>query len=217
MPHITLNGKVADEKLRQWTAKRGQWTALEESGEALLALLDNRTTDWRHGTVAIAGNPAWRDYEYSLEFCLLAPPEGGTPMAWPGAVFRAQDTENYELLWFMPVTARAESGGNVVYLSVAHGLVPWWTDAYVAIPRGNAPYTYGEWLPISIRIRGLEASVHVRGQPDPILTVRLTYYINGGCVGVYCGTQTSAKFRRMKVEPLPQTALPNPPTVAARR
>lgn len=181
----------------------------------MLALPDNDTLDWRGGTVAIAGDPSWRDYEYSLDLCLLSN-TGRPSMAWPGVVVRAQDTENYELFWFMPHVEDGASG-NVAYLSVAHNTVPWWADSYANIARGQAPYSRGEWLPISIRVQGLDASVQVRNQPEPILTVRLTYYLDGGRVGVYCGTQTSARFRRMRVHLLSPQPIPDPPNLAPRR
>jgi hypothetical protein len=215
MNRIVLQGKVADERLRAWETNRGDWQAQEEGGEAVLALPNNQTLDWRGGTVAIAGEPAWRDYEYSLEMCLLADADK-PPMAWPGVVVRAQDTENYEMFWFTPQLGD-EGGRNVAYLSVAHNTVPWWSDGYVSIPRGRARYRPGEWLPLSVRVEGLDASVRVRNQPDPILAVRLSYYLDGGRAGVYCGSQTSAKFRRMRIDLLAPRPIPDPPELAPRR
>lgn len=211
---ITLRGKVADERLRVWEANRGNWQTREADGEAVLALSDNPTTDWRGGTVAIAGDPSWRDYEFSLELRLL--PRADSSMAWPGIAVRAQDTANYELFWFMP-HVEDEAAGNVAYLSVAHNVVPWWNDSYVNIPRGVAAYTPGEWLPISVRVQGIEASVRVRNDAEPILSVRLSYHIDGGRVGVYCGTQTAAEFRRMRVDLLPAQPIPDPPQLARRQ
>jgi hypothetical protein len=215
MNRIILQGKVADERLRAWEADRGDWQTQEEDGEALLALPNNQTVDWRGGTVALAGDPTWRDYEYSLELCVPAGASEPT-MAWPGVVVRAQDTDNYELFCFMP-QVEDDTAGNVAYLSVAHNMVPWWTDGYVSIPRGRAPYSPGEWLPISVRVEGLQASVRVRNRAEPILTVRLTYYLDGGRVGVYCGTQTSAKFRRMRIDLLDPQPIPDPPELAPSR
>ncbi len=215
MSRIILQGKVAGERLRVWEANRGDWQAEEEDGEAVLALPNNQRLDWRGGTVAIAGDPAWRDYEYSLELCLLTAGDEPT-MAWPGLAVRAQDTDNYELFWFMP-HLEDDGSGNVAYLSVAHNMVPWWTDAYVSIPRGQARYSPGEWLPISVRVEGLQASVRVWNRPEPILTVRLTYYLDGGRVGVYCGSQTSAKFRRMRVDLLAPQPIPDPPQPVMRQ
>jgi hypothetical protein len=212
---ITLQGKVTDERLRVWEANRGDWQAEEEGGEAVLVLPHNETLDWRGGTVAIAGDPAWRDYEYSLELCLIG--GGGEPtMAWPGIVMRAQDGDNYELFWFMP-NLEDDDSGNVAYLSVAHNMVPWWSNGYVSIPRGRARYSPGEWLPVSVRVEGLQASVRVWNRPEPILTVRLTYYLDGGRVGVYCGSQTRARFRRMRVDLLAPQPIPDPPQPAPRQ
>ncbi|MBI4571424.1 MAG: hypothetical protein HY723_05695 [Chloroflexi bacterium] len=209
-----MPGDLGDESFRRWTTNRGDWVAAIEDGEVVLALPDNRTRDWHRGTVAIAGDANWRDYEFSFELLVLPPPEPDAG-AWPGVVFRAQDTENYELVWLMPLGPEAKN--NVVYLPVAHGLVPWWADAYVNNQRGSVPFGRGEWLPVSVRVRGLEASVRVRHQPDPVLTVRLSYGIECGRVGLYCGTRTSAKFRRMRIELLEATPLPDPPETAPPR
>ena len=214
MGEVVLAGEIADKPLGRWTTNRGDWLAMVEDGEPVLALPDNRTLDWRGGTVAIAGDPAWRDYEFSVELLVLPPPEPEAG-AWPGVVFRAQDTDNYDLVWLMPLGPNGTN--NVVYLPVAHGIVPWWADAYVNNPRGSAPYSRDEWLPVSVRVHGLEASIRVGNRPEPILTVRLTYFLEGGRVGLYCGTQTSARFRRMRIELLEPAPIPDPPTTAQPR
>ncbi len=51
-------------------------------------------------------------------------PGGG----WFGFALRAQDLENYEIIWFMP--GGTESNNTVAYVPVAHNIVPWWTEAY---------------------------------------------------------------------------------------
>ena len=50
MTSIVLQGKLADERLRVWEANRGDWQAQEESGEAVLALPDNQSLDWRNNS-----------------------------------------------------------------------------------------------------------------------------------------------------------------------
>ena len=70
---------------------------------------------------------------------------------------------------------------------------------------------------LSMSGKGRQATVRVRDHPEPILTVRLTYYLDGGRVGVYCGSQTSAKFRRMRVDLLAPQAISDPPPLAPRQ
>jgi hypothetical protein len=94
---------------------------------------------------------------------MVLPPSEEGAGAWAGVVFPARDTENYELVWLMPTGAEAE--GNVVYLSVAHGLVQWWADAYANNPRGSISFRLGEWLPLAVRVEGVEASV-LAGPPE---------------------------------------------------
>jgi hypothetical protein len=59
MRELTLPGPLADESFRRWEAERGDWQTTLEHGEPVLSLPDNRTPDWRRGTVAIAGDLAW--------------------------------------------------------------------------------------------------------------------------------------------------------------
>src|SRR3990170_2932710 len=94
---------MEDSALREWTINRGRWQVLTEEGEPVLALPHNPFSDDRYGVAAIAGDTHWRDYAYSLEVAFtgntgLEDPSRG----WLGVIVRAQDTENYELFWFMP-------------------------------------------------------------------------------------------------------------------
>ncbi|HLC30720.1 MAG TPA: hypothetical protein VJM51_08065 [Dehalococcoidia bacterium] len=201
MAAATLSVPLADVALREWSTNRGRWQVLTEEGEPVLTLPHNPFSDDRYGVAAIAGDTQWRDYVYSLEVAFtgntgLDEPDRG----WLGVILRAQDTENYELFWFMP---HAPEGHNsLAYLSVAHGVVPWWTHAYEHGPRGSVPFIRDRWLPVQFEVRGDSAFIAVGSPPKTVLSVKLTYYLEAGCVGVYCGTRTNGKFRRMRVEHL---------------
>lgn len=200
IPELTFSG------LESWITNSDGWSVLVEDGESVLALPENRSQDWRHGAVAIAGDSSWRDYEFSLELLVLPPHRQGAG-AWPGIIFRARDTENYELFWVIPDALES----NAVYLSVAHGLVPWWADAYANNPRGSIPFRRGEWLRLRVRVEGLGAYLFVGDATEPALSMRLTYYLQSGAVGLYCGTETSAKFRRFAIRHLEPAPIPDPP------
>lgn len=190
---------LEDPALREWTINRGHWQATMEEGQPVLSLPHNDSADERYGTAAISGDTRWRDYLYSLEVAFTGNTGlEGPNQGWVGVILRVQDTENYELFWFMP---HAPEGRNsLAYLSVAHGVVPWWTHAYEHGPRGSVSFVPGRWLPVRFEVRDDLASVWAGTPMTPILSARLTYYLERGCVGVYCGTRTNAKFRRMQVK-----------------
>lgn len=198
MAAARLSVPLEDVALREWTINRGQWQVQMDEGEPVLALPHNPFSDDRYGVAAIAGDTQWRDFVYSLEIAFtgntgLEDPNQG----WVGVTIRAQDTENYELFWFMPHAPRGRN--SLAYLSVAHGVVPWWTHAYEHGPRGSVLFHPDTWLPAQFQVRGDSASVAVGSPLKTVLSVKLTYYLQAGCVGVYCGTRTNGKFRRMQV------------------
>ena len=53
---------------------------------------------------------------------------------WFGFAMRAQDLENFEIVWFMPGGGESNT---VAYIPVAHGVCPWWTEAYNKQEKGN--------------------------------------------------------------------------------
>ncbi|MBI2887898.1 MAG: hypothetical protein HYY02_11900 [Chloroflexi bacterium] len=195
----SLHVPLPDPALQDWTVNRGDWQMQREAGEPVLALPHNTFDDDRYGVAAIAGDTQWRDYLYSLELTFT----GNTGLeaadrGWLGIILRAQDTENYELFWFMPHAPGGQ--GSLAYLAVAHGVVPWWTHAYEQGPRGSVVFEPGRWLPVQCQVLGDTATLAAGSPPQTLLSVKLTYYLEAGCVGVYCGTRTNGSFRKMHVE-----------------
>jgi len=117
---------------------------------------------------------------------------------WFGFVMRAQDTQNYELVWFMPT---AESAKTAAYLAVAHGVVPWWTEAYATQEKGGPCIPPNTWFGARVDVVGDEFTLQVEGQI--VFAKKLTYYLSEGRPGLYVGTTTDAAFRRVVIEDLP--------------
>ncbi|MGD8305369.1 MAG: hypothetical protein PVF17_01825 [Ignavibacteria bacterium] len=119
-------------------------------------------------------------------------PGGG----WFGFVLRAQDLENYEVIWFMP--GGTESDNNIAYVPVAHNVVPWWTEAYGNQEKGNYPLPKDDWFTARVDVTGDEFSLYVNDKF--ILNKKMTYYLTSGTPGLFVGTATDVAFRRIKIE-----------------
>lgn len=116
---------------------------------------------------------------------------------WFGFTMRAQDSENYELVWFMPL---AEGENTVAFLPVAHGVVPWWTESYQSQAKGNANILIDDWFQAQVEVKGDEFNIDVEG--TEIFSKKLTYYLSEGYPGFYVGTATDAAFRRFQLDRL---------------
>lgn len=172
------------------------WEIKEFEGETILQIVNNNIVDHLSGKVGLI-NEIQGNYRMQAEMRFLGHhlTEGGG--GWFGLVMRAQDTNNYELVWFMP---NAESENTVAYLSVAHGIVPWWTEAYRRQKKGISSIPENDWFRAQIEVRGDEFTLHVDGRE--IFKKKLTYYLTEGYPGFYVGTATDAAFRRIKIERL---------------
>ena len=121
-------------------------------------------------------------------------PSGG----WFGFAIRAQDCDNYEIVWFMP-----GGGGEtktVAYVPVAHGVCPWWTEAYANQEKGKVAIPTNEWFTAKIDVVGDEFSVFLND--NFVFKKKLSYYLTSGKAGLFIGTATDAEFRRIKIQKL---------------
>jgi hypothetical protein len=116
---------------------------------------------------------------------------------WFGFVIRAQDISNYELVWFMP---KAGARQTSAYLSVAHGIVPWWTEAYTSQQKGTLQIPYDKWFAARVDVIGDEFSLYAND--SHVFTKKMTYYLSEGRPGFYVGTATDAAFRRVVIKDL---------------
>lgn len=181
------------------------WEVAQMDGETVLKLTNNVSTTSKIGTVAyydeehvgkvaLIGEPI-QNYRMQTEMRFLRSYKENA--GWFGFAIRAQDTLNYEIVWFMP---KAEAGVSSAYVPVAHGIVPWWTEAYAKQEKGNPYIPINAWFKASIDVIDDEFTVYV--EDKPILTKKITYYFMEGRPGFFVGTVTDAAFRRIQIEDL---------------
>lgn len=172
------------------------WQIRKHEGEQVVQVTGNVEADHVRGKVALIG-PSRRDYSMRAELRFLGHHLGDQKAGWFGLVIRARDLENYELVWFMP---QAESGKTVAYVPVAHGVVPWWTEAYAGQQKGAAHIPDNAWFRTRVDVLKDEMSICVEDRL--VFTKKLTYYLSQGFPGLYVGTATDAAFRRIAIEDL---------------
>jgi hypothetical protein len=172
------------------------WQIGELEGEQVIRVIGNVETDQIGGKVALIG-VSRRDYSMQAELKFLGHHLGDQRAGWFGLVMRARDMENYELVWFMP---QAEGGKTVAYVPVAHGIVPWWTEAYANQQKGAAHIPNNAWFRTRVEVLKDEMSIYVEDRL--VFTKKLTYYLSQGFPGLYVGTATDAAFRRIVIEDL---------------
>ena len=115
---------------------------------------------------------------------------------WFGFAIRAQDCDNYEVIWFMP--GGAEEANTVAHVTVAHGVVPWWTEAYAKQEKGNVFIPQNDWFTARVEVIGDEFSIFVNNQF--VFKKKLAYYLKSGYPGLFVGTATDVVFRRIHIE-----------------
>lgn len=169
------------------------WQVINLDHEITIQITNNQEEDLVHGKVALLP-PVKRNYRMQVEMKFLGHYLEDETSGWFGLAMRAQDVENYEMVWFMPNAP----GDNVAYVPVAHGIVPWWTEAYARQEKGHAELPKKDWFLVQLDVIGDEFSVYVDG--NKILHKRFTYYLEEGRPGFYIGTATNAAFRLVKLE-----------------
>ena len=181
------------------------WEVSQMDGEPVIQLTNNVPTTVKIGTAAYydedhAGKVALigesrRNYRMQTEMRFLKSYRENA--GWFGFAIRAQDNLNYEIVWFMP---KAEASVSAAYVPVAHGIVPWWTEAYEKQEKGNPHIPVDEWFKASVDVIGDEFTVFV--EDKPVFTKKITYYFGEGRPGFFVGTVTDAAFRRIRIEDL---------------
>jgi len=184
------------------------WQISDIEDEPVLQVVGNTPTTQKTGTaayldkghvgkVALIGEVR-HNYKLQAEMRFLkyyrSPQKGG----WFGFAIRAQDALNYEIVWFMP---NAETGNTVAYVPVAHGVVPWWTEAYASQKKGDPHIPINSWFQARVDVMGDEFTVYVEDRS--VFTKKITYYLKEGRPGFFVGTATDAAFRRIVIEDLP--------------
>ena len=154
-----------------------------------------RVVDDVRGKVILLGEVK-RDYTMTVDMKFLGTHIDLQGAGWFGFALRAQDCDNYEVVWFMP--GGAGERNTVAYVPVAHGVVPWWTEAYSKQEKGNISIPKNEWFTTRVDVIGDTFSIFVDDQF--VFEKKLAYYLTSGRPGFFVGTATDAAFRRIKIE-----------------
>ncbi|HKJ27138.1 MAG TPA: hypothetical protein VJ965_05845 [Anaerolineales bacterium] len=170
------------------------WQVVNLDHEMTIQITNNQEEDHTHGIVALLPELK-RNYRMQIEMKFLGHYLEDETAGWFGLAMRAQDVENYELVWFMP---NVKHDTNVAYLPVAHGIVPWWTEAYARQEKEHIELPEKDWFLVQVDVIGDEFTLYVNG--EKIMHKRFTYYLSEGKPGFYVGTATNAAFRLVKLE-----------------
>lgn len=176
-----------------------------ENNEQILQVINNvynaeidektgKPIDDIKGKIILLG-PVCHDYSMEADMKFLGHHLEMEEAGWFGFAVRAQDCDNYEVVWFMP---GAEGQSSVAYVPVAHGIVPWWTEAYSTQRKGSVPVPKNKWFRARIVVIGDELSAYLGG--NFIFKKKLTYYLKEGRPGFFVGTATDVAFRRIKIQ-----------------
>ncbi len=146
------------------------------------------------GKVVLLG-PVLQDYSMEAEMKFLGHHLVMEGAGWFGFVIRAQDCDNYEIVWFMP---EAEDSDSIAHIAVAHGIVPWWTEAYANQQKGSVPIPKNDWFLAKVDVINDEFLVYFNDHF--VFKKKLTYYLKEGRPGFFVGTATDVAFRRIKIK-----------------
>lgn len=148
-----------------------------------------------YGKVILLGEVK-KDYKMVVDMKFLGTHIDMKGAGWFGFAVRAQDCANYELVWLMP--GGAEDTNTVAYLPVAHGIVPWWTEAYANQKKGTIQIPQKDWFTARIDVKGDEITVYLN--EHLVFNKKLTYYLRSGRPGLFVGTATDVAFRRIRID-----------------
>lgn len=186
-------------KLDEWNleASSNLWSVDESGDEPVLQVTGHVEVEHiRDSQVALIDFAA-SDYSIEAEMSFIRNHLSDPDAGWFGFALRAQDFMNYEVVWFIPGAPR---GFTVAYVPVAHGIVPWYTEAYETQKKGTVPLPRNDWFKARAHVKGDSFSIYVND--EFVFEKKLTYYLETGRPGFFVGTATDAKFRRVSVRPL---------------
>ena len=87
---------------------------------------------------------------------------------------------------------------TVAYVPVAHGIVPWWTEAYSKQEKGDVFIPQDDWFSARVEVIGDEFAIFVNDHF--VFEKKLAYYLKYGRPGLFVGTATDVAFRRIRIE-----------------
>ena len=175
---IVLEGNNYNEKIDEFTGKK-----IDDASGGKVILFPDVLTNYKMSV----------DMKF-LGCNLKDFPSGG----WFGFSMRAQDFENHEVVWFMP--GGGGENNTVAYVPIAHGVCPWWSEAYDKQAKGNIQLPKNDWFTAQIEVIGDEFTVRVND--EFVFTKKLSYYLVKGKAGLFVGTATDVAFKNVSITKL---------------
>ncbi len=150
-----------------------------------------------------SGTAVLRNYEFQdgiIEVDIAAIPK------FTGIVFRVQDKDTYEGIYFRPQNSRHDDpvkrGYTVQY--IAEPEYPWHRLRKESPNKYEGPVDLppDEWFHVKLVISGLEVKVFVNESDSPCLVVKdMKHGLSKGSVGVWCGNTSGGTFSNFTILP----------------
>jgi len=116
-----------------------------------------------------------------------------------GIVFRAQDGDHYDVVYFRPFNSGTEKHENSVQYVVAGNSSLGWKPLRQQFPgkfEGGADLPVMDWFTVKLVIQGGKVSVHINGEVEPVLVVEQTLSgFKDGAIGIWAWDAYFSNFR----------------------
>lgn len=122
-----------------------------------------------------------------------------------GIVFRMQDENSYEGIYFRPQNSKDPAKRNNTVQYISHPKYTWryLREKFPGKYEAAADIAPDQWFHVKVVVKDREAKVFVNQSRTPCLVVNdLKYGISKGAVGVWCGNTSGGTFADFKVTPV---------------
>jgi len=130
--------------------------------------------------------------------------------SYPGIIFRAKDSENYERFYIRPHRSRIYEDA-LQYEACFNGIDSW--QLYNGPGKtANAEFPYNAWFPVRLEVFGSQARVYINDAIEPNLVITdLQHGVNSGGLGLMGPTDGSAWFSNFRIIRDTTPVMPDPP------
>ncbi|HEU4887567.1 MAG TPA: family 16 glycoside hydrolase, partial [Thermoanaerobaculia bacterium] len=152
-----------------WTRGDGTWSVTKLGDATVYA----QTASPFQGLESIVGSTSWTNYTVEADLYM---PSNAKSYSHAGIIFRAQNTANYEVVYFRPHSSGTSQA--IQYLPVTNGNLGSGPIATATIP-------WNSWFHVKVTVNGNQASVYVTDMTTPKLTVTLAGGWSAGAAGLF--------------------------------
>lgn len=175
----TLFDDFEDNNYNGWTIGDGTWSVGSAASHTALRQTCNGCA---YGMETIIGSSSWTDYSVEAD---IYTPIAGVTASHPGLIFRAQDTANYDYIYFRP-----HSSGTTSAIQWGYSV----SGALNGVSMGTATIPWDTWYHAKVTISGTTASIYING----VLINTYTPHYSTGKVGVF-GHDSTVYFDNVRV------------------